>query len=322
MKKALAVLCVLMFLWTLGCTRTSAPTDGAESTALPQTCVQTEPRTEPETTAQTTTETQTQTQTQAQTSVPSTADTTAAHTQTTSQTTAESNQTNALDKIKEGLENLRTDIPRKKDKDFFNDAVFVGDSVTLGLKNYTTSRRNKGEACLGTAQFLCCGSMGYTNALSPVSANSLHPTYKGKKVSVEDGIALCAAKKVFIMLGMNDFCAYSKSTCQKSVATLIDRIQSKNPGIEIYIQSVTPIVDGMEHGTFNNTNMAKFNDFLRTFCEERRFVYVDISACVMQDDTGHLKKDYCGDPAAMGIHMNSAGSRAWVDYLTAEFCGN
>lgn len=316
MKKALAILCAAVFLWTLGCARTATPTDVSESVALSSTVVRTETQPERETTAQPVTEPETETTTTALIYT----ETTQSPTDSTSQTSdPERTNVNPLDVIKDKLLNNTT---RKKNKDFFNDVVFIGDSVTLGLKNYTTSRRNKGEACLGTAQFLCCGSMGYTNALSPVSANSLHPTYKGKKVSVEDGIAQCGAKKVFIMLGMNDFCAYSKQKCQDSVRTLIDRIQKKNPDVEIYIQSVTPIVDGMEHGTFNNTNMAKFNDFLIAFCMESGFTYVDISGKVMQDKTAHLKKDYCGDPAAMGIHMNNAGSRAWVDYLTAEFCGN
>ena len=47
---------------------------------------------------------------------------------------------------------------------------------------YVTGQRNRGKACLGSAQFLCYGSMSYTNALEPVSANSMHPSYKGKKV--------------------------------------------------------------------------------------------------------------------------------------------
>lgn len=208
----------------------------------------------------------------------------------------------------------------KADPAFFNDAVFVGDSVTLGLRNYTTAQRNKGKDCLGTAQFLCFGSMSYTNTIGSVSAESMHPTYKGKKVRIEDGVQLCGAKKVFIMLGMNDFAAYSEKEWKQNVKTQLDRIRSKNPDVAIYLESVTPILSGMEHGRFNNDNIRQFNAYLKQVCDERSYTYVDIYH-VLSDESGHLKKSYCGDPGAMGIHMSNEGSAAWVQYLTKTFCG-
>ncbi|MGN0634699.1 MAG: GDSL-type esterase/lipase family protein [Acutalibacteraceae bacterium] len=331
MKKVLAILSVLTLLFSVGCTqKTTAPATTTESaSSVPQTTEfvpSTEATTEettvfsrPETTVSAVQSTATQTET----TVPEKTTTQTKPTQTQPETTTAATQrTNVFDKIKEGLENVRIDVPQIKSKDFFNDVVFVGDSVTQGLKNYTNSRRNKGEECLGTAQFLCCGSMSYTNALNPVSKNSLHPTYHGQKVSVEDGIAQSGAGKAFIMLGMNDFSAYNEKTWRQSVQTLIDRIIEKNPRVQIYIESVTPIVSGMEHGAFSNANIDKFNAYLKEFCAQRGLTYVDISTNVMQDDSGHLKKSYCGDPGAMGIHMSNAGSDAWVQYLTAEFCGN
>ena len=44
---------------------------------------------------------------------------------------------------------------------FFDDVVFVGDSVTQGLKNRAVSERNKGHSFLGSAQFLCAGSLNF-----------------------------------------------------------------------------------------------------------------------------------------------------------------
>ena len=208
----------------------------------------------------------------------------------------------------------------KPDPAFFDDVVFVGDSVTQGLRNYTTSQRNKGKACLGSAQFLCYGSMSYTNALSKVSSGSMHPVYKGQKVKVEDGVQKCGAKKVFIMLGMNDFSGYSEKTWKKNVCTLLDRICESNPDASIYLQSVTPILSGKEHGRFTNANIQIFNEYIQQVCSDRGFTYVDIYH-VLADESGHLKKSYCGDPGAMGIHMSANGCAAWVKYLQETFCG-
>ena len=207
-----------------------------------------------------------------------------------------------------------------KDEAFFDDAVFIGDSVTLGLKNYVTGQRNKGRTCLGNAQFLCCGNLSYANAVQPVSAQSVHPAYKGEKMSVEDGIRKCGVKKALIMLGMNDFAAYSKSACAQNIATLFDRIEEKNPDVDIYIESITPMLAEKEHGKFCNANMRAFNDDMRAICAERGYPFIDISGAVMADENGCLKKEYCGDAPALGLHMSPEGSAAWANYLTDLFC--
>lgn len=210
-----------------------------------------------------------------------------------------------------------TTVPHKKS--FFDDAVFIGDSVTLGLKNYTTNMRNKGKSCLGQAKFLCAGSLSYTNAqLSLDAKSSVHPKYNGKKVKIDDGIALMGAKKVFIMLGMNDFAAYSKEYVLNDVRKLIDQIHQKSPKADIYIESVTPIIKDKEHGKFNNAGVTAFNEELKKVCSEYGITYVDINS-VLADENGDLNPAYCGDGNGMGIHMAAAGCKAWIDYLEATF---
>ena len=87
---------------------------------------------------------------------------------------------------------------------YFDDAVFVGDSITLKLYHYVKDMRNQGTPCLGSAKFLTAGSLGSGNALWPVSKESVHPSYQGEKMRIEKAIELMGARKVYIMLGMND----------------------------------------------------------------------------------------------------------------------
>ena len=200
---------------------------------------------------------------------------------------------------------------------FFDGAVFVGDSVTLGLRNFVTSERNKGNECLGNAKFLTAGSMGYTNTLPKIGAeNSIHPKYKGKETRIEDALALMKAEKVFIMLGMNDFCIYSLSDGIKNAEKCITKIKEKNPEIDIYIESVTPTL--YDKGSFNNANIDKFNDGLKMLCKENDCTYVDI-ASVMKDSKGALIESYCSDPEGKGVHMANAGCRAWIKYFVENF---
>lgn len=205
------------------------------------------------------------------------------------------------------------DISASYSGKFFDGAVFVGDSVTLGLRNYVTSERNKGHECLGKAKFLTAGSMGYSNTLPKIGTqNSIHPKYKDKEMYIEDALALLKAEKVFIMLGMNDFCIYSVKEGIGNAEKCINKIKDKNPGIEIYIESVTPAL--RDRGSFNNANIDKFNAALKKFCEENGCTYVDV-ASIMKNSNGALIKSYCSDPEGKGVHMTYEGCRAWVNYL-------
>lgn len=204
---------------------------------------------------------------------------------------------------------------------FFDDAVFIGDSVTLGLKNYVVACRNGGEECLGTAQFLPAGSMGYTNSLPPVGTdNSIHPVFQGAEVTIEEGVSLTGAKKVFILLGMNDFAIYPVGTCMDRVAQCVERILEVNPEVSVYLQSVTPTTRA--RGSFNNENIDVFNTSLSELCGEKGWTFVDI-ASAMKDESGKLRDEYCSDPQDLGVHMTAEGARVWIarlhELLTAPY---
>ena len=202
---------------------------------------------------------------------------------------------------------------------FFDDVVFVGDSVTLGLKNTTTSQRNAGKNYLGKAKFLCSGSLSYSNCTMDLNnPKSVHPKVKGKKVYIEDGVKMLGAKKVFIMLGMNDFAAYDNNKVIQKATALVNRIIKKSPGVQIYIESVTPITADKQHGKFNNKNVDAFNKKLQAMCAQNGWTYVDINSR-FKDDKGNLNPAYCGDPQGMGIHMAKKGCDKWVNYLTETF---
>lgn len=229
--------------------------------------------------------------------------------ETVSETTAET----STEKTEETTEAIKAE-----DENFFDNAVFVGDSVTMGLRNYVSSQRNSGDECLGCARFLTAGSMSYTNTIMDIGAeNSIHPTYQGKEMRIEDALAEMDAEKVFIMLGMNDFCAFPTSdTGIENAEKNIAKIKEKNPEIEIYIESVTPTLN--DDRRFCNANIDEFNGRLKTLCEETDCTYVDVES-VMKDSNGLLIASYCSDPEGKGVHMTFDGCKAWVDYLNEQF---
>ena len=203
------------------------------------------------------------------------------------------------------------DSAQTVDASWFDDAVFLGDSVTLKLSYYCEEY----PEALGDAKFFCAGSLGYTSALWELDReDSVHPYYRGKNYLSQDCAKITGAKKVFVMLGMNDIGLYGIDESMKSVETLITNIKKTSPEAKIYIQSVTPIIKGMEKKDLSNKLVRSFNKKLEAFCKENSYPYLDIYG-LLADKDGYLPPEYCGDQEAQGIHFTDAACELWVKYL-------
>ena len=197
------------------------------------------------------------------------------------------------------------------DESWFSDAVFVGDSVTLKLSYYCDNNPD----ALGGAQFFCAGSLGYGNALWDIDdPSAVHPFYKGANHLAEESAELTGAKKVFIMLGMNDIALYGIDGAISYADELFGRILARTPDVQLYVQSVTPILSGHEIGDWNNENIREFNSRLSSYCTAHKYTFIDLYS-VMADETGYLRSEYCGDPDAQGVHFTDVACMKWIETL-------
>ena len=197
--------------------------------------------------------------------------------------------------------------------DWFDDVLFVGDSVTSALAAYSEDYER-----FGNAEFLCIPSLGYNSSLWDLQdPNNVHPLWKGKKVTVDMGVKLSKKHKIFIMFGMNDVGTWGVDQSIESMKELTDRIIEKSPDVELYIQGGTPMLKSVEKSNLNNLLMTQFNEGLKSVCQERGYHFIDITPAVC-DEEGALIADYCMDPDDMGMHLNYDGCERWVKYLMAH----
>ncbi len=190
-----------------------------------------------------------------------------------------------------------------EEKAFFEGAAFIGDSVTLKLRNYNTK-----NGALGNTTFLCQGSYSVAHAVN----NTMYLSYQGADTTPQDALAACGAKRVFILLGMNDIALWGIDKTMENWATLVANIRSKCPDIEIYIQSGTPIYTGGEIGSLNNNNVNKYNVRLQEFAQANGCYYVDVNT-PFRDSTGGLAGTYCSDAY---VHFTDAACQLWVKILS------
>lgn len=220
------------------------------------------------------------------------------------------------------VEKNTTDIPlglvesARVDDSYFNDTLFIGDSVSKKLEYYIAAQRKTNPNLLGNAKFLTAQSFSARNALREVTENSIHPTIGGQKMKLEDAIAAINPKRVYIMLGMNDVGVSGVENAVKNMLTLLKAIKDKCPNVQIFVQSATPRLSGSRPTT---AQLFKYNVYLYEACKQMKLTDYDIwfvdVAHIMRDGEGKLIKSYCGDPDGMALHFTNEGCRVWVDYL-------
>lgn len=196
------------------------------------------------------------------------------------------------------------------DLSYFDNAVMVGDSVTMSLQFYCAA-----SGALGNVKFLCAGSLSPANALWEVSSESVHPSVNGVKMKLEDAVPVVGADKIYVMLGVNSI-AMGVDKCINDLKTVLGNIKAKSPNVKFIIQSVTPMTSDSPIRTdrLNNGKIIEYNEKLLELCRENGWYYLNVAEC-MRDSYGALKKEYCSDPAVMGIHFTMAADKVWTDYL-------
>lgn len=202
---------------------------------------------------------------------------------------------------------------------YYDDAVFVGDSISLGWRNYVTKQRNTNPNFMGKAQFLVSGSLGAANAMWEVSDESVHPMYQGEQMQLWNSIPLTGAKKVYIMFGLNDIGRYSDVT--EGVKTTVDlydqliqKIKSTTPGVEVCIISATYVIQGGDLGKLTSSNLYALNLGLIDYCNAKGIEFINITD-KLTDSAGCLASQYCSDGF---VHQTEAAYMVWTEVLKAN----
>lgn len=192
---------------------------------------------------------------------------------------------------------------------YFDDAVFLGDSITQSLRNYCIAQRRDDADFMGNAQFLAAVSMSVRLASSD-SRTLLQ--YRGNAVSVTEGLLKMGAGQVFIMLGVNDYAGKYPDATLAYFDTLIDAIQEKCERIEIVIQSVTPVTKRFcQERRITIEEWNGFNVLLEQLCEEKGVQFLSFAELLM-DAEGYLADDMTGDGM---FHLTPAANAVWIRAL-------
>lgn len=184
--------------------------------------------------------------------------------------------------------------------EWFADAVFVGDSLTDGLRLY---------GGITEADFIC-----YKGLICQQFSTKECIPLDGIDVAASEALSTKTYGKVFVMLGLNEM-GLSTERFAEDYAALIDNVRAIQPEADLYFQLLLPINDQRraEAGLpsyFNNEKSAAFNAEIARLCEEKQVYFVNTPEGV-RDETGQLPYDKTHD----GVHLTKSWYQQWHAYL-------
>lgn len=184
--------------------------------------------------------------------------------------------------------------------DYFDDALFIGDSRTVGFSLY---------GGLTNATYFADTGL---NIFSVMEKEFLSLENIPGKTTVDVALAQKSFAKIYIMLGINELGRGTTEDFVTKYKEVIDRIHTLQPRAIIYIQSIMHVSGekAASDPVFNNVNINERNAALATLANNKDIFYLDVNEAV-SDTEGNLFKEYSFD----GIHLKAEYIGTWKDYL-------
>ena len=186
-------------------------------------------------------------------------------------------------------------LPTKDE--FFADALFIGDSRTMGLQNY---------AELETATFFAySGLSSFSVFKKTLDVPGLGET------TLEALLTTQHYGKIYLMLGINEL-GYPLSSIRSQYTHVATRIHELHPDARIILcANLRVVADGKEKRDYvANETIDQVNEHIASLADNKTFFYVDVNP-LFDDGTGALDPQYCADD----LHPYGKYYYQWGEWL-------
>ncbi len=186
------------------------------------------------------------------------------------------------------------------DDDYFCDALFIGDSRTVGLSEYC-------EELDSRATFYSKVSLTIYTCMD----KEFVKTDEGN-ISVDQALRENQFGKIYIMLGLNEIGTGDTQYFKDAYEEVLGRIMELQPDAIIYIQGIMHVsAKKSEHDKyFNNETINERNAALAELADQKRIFYIDMNEAV-DDGNGNLDGSLSFDD----VHLKASSYERWHEFL-------
>ena len=202
-------------------------------------------------------------------------------------------ETNTAEEITEEITTPTLPIVPVYNRGYFDNDLFIGDSISTGLYLYSYVDKKNVFAEVG---------------LNPESA--VYHQIDGV-TSVQKTSAM-QPRNIYIMLGTNGLAFYDGSYMANKLVELIAELEVACPTASIYIITIPPVT--AVHEAEGNETMELVNTYnaqLKQICQTGGYGCIDLCS-VLQDENGYLSDKYA---EADGLHFLGDAYIAMLSYI-------
>lgn len=181
--------------------------------------------------------------------------------------------------------------------EYFKDAVFIGDSRTVGIHHFSGIKN---------ATFLCATSLTIYDYDKPKIE------YNNISTSIRDVLKRQQFGKVYIMLGINE-CGYgSTEDYFKIYKNVIDDIRLLQPNSLIFVESNLLVTQKQSErsSSINNKRLSERNEAISELANQKDIFYININESSLCKDNA-LIDEYTWD----NIHIKAQYYPIWKEFL-------
>ena len=189
---------------------------------------------------------------------------------------------------------------QKVDKSYLNDALFIGDSRTLGLMEYGGVSQASFFADSGMTVF------DLEKTIVPVAGygkTDIRSLLKQKKFG-----------KIYFMMGINE-AGYPWKTLEKKYKETVAMIRDMQPDAQIFLCANLMMTEEKsdQSKAINNKVICKINAMIEKLASKNEMYYIDVNE-IFTDKKGNLCETYSND----GVHVLGKYYRDWMDWICTK----
>ena len=185
-----------------------------------------------------------------------------------------------------------------KPEDPFTNALFIGDSRTVGIAEYSG---------ITEADFFAFTGMSVYTAFKKESA--VGSWQKGTLLA--DALQARQYDRVYLMLGVNEL-GYNFQKTVERYGEMVRQIRELQPDAYLILEASLHVTKKRSDtdATFNNSNIDRMNQAQAAYADGEHIFFIDVNPA-FDDETGALNQDYTFD----NTHPYGKYYSKWADWL-------
>jgi hypothetical protein len=133
-----------------------------------------------------------------------------------------------------------------------------------------------------------------------------------KNVNIKKALKQKSFKKIYIMIGINEVGYRTKKEYKNNYKEVIDELRKLQPDAKIFIMGMMKVTNKYQkkHPSFKNKTIDAFNEAVKELADYQTIFYIDMNENILDKNNG-VKEKYTWD----GVHLKAEYYSVWIDTL-------